>query len=104
MIQVSFYSIDTADDVCHILENNLTHSISIEEWLMKKIPSIRFDCMDFPHDMESFYDCYFESDKEEADAYRICHLLNDSLKKNVWVNYQVNIVDEHLEYIRKIEI
>lgn len=104
MIQVSFYSVNTTDDVCHILENDLTNSINLEEWLMKKIPSIRFDCMDFPHDLESFYDCYFESDEEETDAYRICHLLNESLKKSVWVNFQVNIVDEHLEYIKKIEI
>lgn len=38
MIQVSFYSVDTTDDVCHILENDLTNSINIEEWLMKKSP------------------------------------------------------------------
>ncbi|MDE7224976.1 MAG: hypothetical protein K2O34_14510 [Acetatifactor sp.] len=104
MIQVSFYSVNTAEDVCHILERDLTSSIDIEQWMMKKIPSIRFDCMDFPHDLESFYDCYFESDEEDADAYRIGHLLKDSLKRTKRVNFQVNIVDAQLKYIKKIEL
>lgn len=104
MIKVSFCSANIADDVCHILESSLTHQVDVEEWLMEKVPSIRFYCMDFPHDLESFYDCYFESDEEEADAYRVYHLLKNNLEKIVQVDFHISIVDEHLQYIKEISV
>lgn len=60
MIKVSFQSANGLDDVCTILENILTNQMNIEQWLVDKIKTIEFECMDYPHDLEAFFDCPFE--------------------------------------------
>lgn len=82
MIKVSFYSA-MFNDVCNILENDITNQIDVEYWLMEKIPSINFSGMDYPHDLECYYDCYFESSTEEADAQSVYCLLKEI---NIWTN------------------
>ena len=68
MIKVSFCCVDTTLDVCKLLEENLTNHVEIEVWLEEQIRTVSFDCMDFPHDLDAYYDCYFQSEQEELDA------------------------------------
>ena len=104
MIKVSFRSANAVDDVCHTLEEYLTDNAEIEEWLMKEIPSIYFHCMDYPSDLEAFYDCYFESSEDETDSYKIVRLLKEKIEGCVQVDYKVSIVDKYLDCIREIKI
>ena len=103
MIKISFNAKNTVDDICEILQNELTDKMNIEDWLIKEVHTLRFDCMDFPHDLESFYDCYFSSTNEEVDAYHLCFILKHRLKNIKSVQYSVCIVSKHLEFIKEIE-
>lgn len=98
MIKVSFRSADTVDDVLEILEN----TTEIDKWLMEQVKTIELDCMDFPHDLEAFYDCYFTSKQERQDANRICRLLECSLKSIKQVLFSVSLVDEQMKHIAEI--
>lgn len=104
MIKVSFRSTNTVDDVCDILEIFLTNQMEIEQWLIEQVQTIEFDSMDFPHDLESFYDCYFNSEQEENDAYKIYHLLERSLADIKQVLFSVYIVDNWMNQISEIGI
>lgn len=104
MIKVSFRSTNAVDDVCDILEISLTNQMEIENWLMKQVQTIKFDCMDFPHDLDAFYDCYFKSEQEENDAYKIYHLLERSLANIKQVLFSVYIVDNQMKQISEIGI
>lgn len=98
MIKVSFRSANTVDDVLEILEN----TTEIDKWLMEQVKTIELDCMDFPHDLEAFYDCYFTSKQERQDANRICRLLECSLKSIKQVLFSVSLVDEQMKHIAEI--
>lgn len=102
MIKVSFRSVNATDDVCRILEDALTNQTEIEKWLTDQIQTIEFDCMDFPHDLEAFYDCYFSSSHEVRDAYHIFCLLKQGLANVKQVHFSVSIVDDQLKHIREI--
>lgn len=104
MIKVSFRSANAADDVCAILEISLTNQVEIEQWLMDQIQTIKFDSLDFPHDLDAFYDCYFNSGQEERDAYKIYHLLKRSLADMKQVLFSVSIVDNQMNQISEIGI
>lgn len=104
MIKVSFRSTNTVDDVCDILETSLTNQMEIDQWLMEKVQTIKFDSMDFPHDLDSFYDCYFSSEQEDNDAHKIYHLLVCSLVGIKQVLFSVYIVDNRMNQISEIGI
>ncbi|MDE6456868.1 MAG: hypothetical protein K2L38_13440 [Dysosmobacter sp.] len=104
MIKVSFRSANAADDICNILEISLTNQMEIEQWLMEQVQTIQFDSMDFPHDLEAFYDCYFNSGQEETDARKIYHLLERSLTDMKQVLFSVYIVDNQMNQINEIGI
>lgn len=104
MIKVSFRSTNATDDVCDILEMSLTNQMEIEQWLMEQVQTIKFDSMDFPHDLDAFYDCYFDSGREENDAYKIYHLLEHSLADIKQVLFSVYIVDNRMNQISEIGI
>lgn len=104
MIKVSFRSTNAVDDVCNILEISLTNQMEIEQWLMEQVQTIKFDSMDFPHDLEAFYDCYFNSGQEEKDARKIYHLLERSLTDMRQVLFSVYIVDNQMNQINEIGI
>lgn len=97
MIRVRFRSDEHSNNVCKLLENNLTENTDISDWLTNKVPSLDFDCMDFPYDTEDCYDCYFKSDSEESDAVAVFHLLKDSA-----IDFSVSIVDDELNFIKEI--
>lgn len=97
MIRVRFRADDYSDDVCKLLENNLTENTDISDWLTKKVPSLDFDCMDFPYDTVDCYDCYFTSSSEESDAVAVYRLLKDGA-----VKFSVSIVDDELNFIKEI--
>lgn len=99
MIKVSFSS---AGNVCDLVENTLTDHLSIEDWLIKQIPAIAFDCMDYPHDLETNYDCYFRSDDEEAASHHIYSLLHENLMDDQQVAFSVSIVDQHFTHIKGV--
>lgn len=96
MIKVSFFT--KSGDVCEQLENELKNNSEIEDWLEQNLPSLNFDCMDYPFDTENCYGCYFNSPFEEADALEICRLL-----KNIKLGFSVEIVDDKLNFVRKIK-
>ena len=104
MIKVSFRSANAIDDVCDILEIALTNQMEIEQWLMEQVQTIKFDSMDFPHDLDTFYDCYFNSEQEENDACKIYHLLAHSLADIKQVLFSVSIVDNQMHQISEIGI
>ncbi len=97
MIKVSFFSKNPSDDVCALLERDFTKNMCIEDWLIIKIPSLKFDCMDFPNDLPDRYDCYFTSGSEENDAIDVCRLLKESP-----VGFTVGIVDDNMNFIKEI--
>lgn len=97
MIRVRFCADNPSDDVCKLLENDLTEKTDISDWITKKVPSLNFDCMDFPYDTEDCYDCYFTSSSEESGAVAVYHLL-----KGVTVEFSVSIVDDELNFIKEI--
>lgn len=80
-----------------ILENDWTKRMDFEDWLIEKVPSLSFDCMDFPYDDENCFDCYFTSSSGESDAVAVYRLLKDSA-----VEFSVSIVDEKLNFIKEI--
>lgn len=80
-----------------ISENDWTKRMDFEDWLIEKVPSLSFDCMDFPYDDENCFDCYFTSSSEESDAVAVYRLLKDSA-----VEFSVSIVDEKLNFIKEI--
>lgn len=102
MIKVSFRSTNAVDDVRKILENVLTNQTDIEKWLMEQVHTIEFDCMDFPHDLEAFYDCYFTSKQERQDANRIYRLLGCGLESIEQVLFSVYLVDEQMKQMVEI--
>lgn len=104
MIKVSFRSANAIDDVCDILEIVLTNQMEIEQWLIEQVQTIKFDSMDFPHDLDAFYDCYFNSEQEENDACKIYHLLAHSLADIKQVLFSVSIVDNQIHQISEIGI
>ena len=104
MIKVSFRSTNMVDDVCDILETSLTNQMEIDQWLMEKVQTIKFDSMDFPHDLDSFYDCYFSSAQDDNDAYKIYHLLVRSLAGIKQVLFSVYIADNQMNQISEIGI
>ncbi|MEG0368340.1 MAG: hypothetical protein RR585_15970 [Coprobacillus sp.] len=95
MIKVSFCSRNAVDDVCVILENELTHHIDIDEWLVKEIPTLRFDCMDYPYDLEFAYDCYFKTGDDIKALDELSNLLDLKLKDIKRVDFSICIVDEY---------
>ena len=99
MVKVSFRSANAIDDVCDILEMALTNQTEIAV-----VQTIKFDSMDFPHDLDAFYDCYFSSGQEENDACKIYHLLAHSLADIKQVLFSVSIVDNQMHQISEIEI
>lgn len=101
MIKIRFCSDDSTDDACELLENNLTNHMDITDWLIEKIPSLGFDCMDFPYDMEDCFDCYFTSSFEESDAIAVYRLLKDSAKDSA-VKFSVDIVDDKMNFVKEI--
>ena len=103
MIKVSFWS-SSADDICELLENTFTGQTNIEDWLIQKVPSISFDCMDYPHDLDAFYDCFFTSRAEDTDANSIYRLLKEETKSIEWINFSVSIVDDKLNFIKEINV
>ncbi|MDE6732378.1 MAG: hypothetical protein K2J77_05825 [Oscillospiraceae bacterium] len=103
MIKVSFWS-HSADDICELLESNLTSRMDIEDWLVQKIPSICFDCMDYPQDLESFYDCFFTSSSEDSDAKSIYRLLKEETEEIAEIYFSVSIVDNKLNFIKEINV
>lgn len=104
MIKVSFRSANAADDVCAILKSSFTNQTEIEQWLMDQIQTIKFDSMDFPHDLDAFYDCYFNSGQEERDARKIYHLLKRGLADMKQVVFSVYLVDNQMNQISEIGI
>ena len=71
---------------------------------MEQVQTIKFDSMDFPHDLDAFYDCYFSSGQEENDACKIYHLLAHSLADIKQVLFSVSIVDNQMHQISEIGI
>lgn len=67
--------------------------MDIKDWLSERVPTIGFDCMDFPHDSEAFYDCYFQSGDEETDASRLDRLLKQTAAGTKQIEFSVGIVD-----------
>lgn len=91
MIRVRF------SNMLAILERDWTDNMDFEDWLIKRIPSLEFDCMDFPHDTEDWFDCCFKSDFEEEDAIAVYRLLKDGA-----VEFSVSIVDDKFNFIKEI--
>ena len=83
------------------LDNDWTEHTDFEDWLIEKIPSLSFDCMDFPYDDEDCFDCYFTSSSEESDAIAVYRLLKDSTKDSA-VEFSVSIVDDKFNFIKEI--
>ncbi len=77
----------------------MTNQMAIEKWLPEKVPTIEFECMDFPCDSEAFYDCYFLTQKESEDAHRIFSLLQKCLENMGQIKFSVDIVDNQLNPI-----
>lgn len=103
MIKVSFRSVNALDDVCEMLESKITDQKEVEKWIEESVPDVFFDCMDFPHDSEAFYDCYFLSDAEEQNAKKIYDILKQRIENKVFVEFAVFVVDDKLELVQKIE-
>lgn len=103
MIKVSFCCVDTTLDVCKLLEENLTNHVEIEVWLEEQIRTVSFDCMDFPHDLDAYYDCYFQSEQEELDAQAIEILLSGKLSDFDDIQFEVHLVDERLKEISVVK-
>ncbi|NDO47549.1 hypothetical protein [Clostridium sp. MD294] len=101
-IKVSFYSTN-ADDVEIMLMSNITNQMEVEEWIIQKIPSLHFTGCNYPHDLESFYDIYFNSDiEEECDANNIYYLLKQNIKYSKDIKFSVSIVDDKCNFIKEI--
>lgn len=103
MIKVSFWSCSAAD-ICELLESRLTGQMDIEDWMIQNVPSIGFDCMDYPQDLESFYDCFFTSSAEDTDAKSIFRLLKEETKRIEEMCFSVSIVDDKLNFIKEINV
>lgn len=95
MIRVRF------SNMLAILEDEWTEHMDFEDWLIEKLPSLSFDCMDFPYDDEDCFDCYFTSSSEESDAIAVYNLLKDGAKDSM-VEFSVSIVDDELNFIKEI--
>lgn len=95
MIKVSFCSLNAVNDVCMILEKEFTHHIEVDEWLIKEIPALRFDCMDYPCDEESAYDCYFKTNDDIKALNELSCLLNLKLKNIQQATFSIHIVEEY---------
>ena len=93
MIKISFRSADAVSDVCRLLENNLTDHVEIELWLEERIRTLSFDCMDFPHDLDAFFDCYFQSEQEDLDARLLREMLSGKLSDCESIQFDVLLVD-----------
>ena len=103
MIKVSFQSVNALDDVCEILECRMTEQKKVAKWIEESVPDVHFDCMDFPHDLEAFYDCYFRSDADEQNAKKIYDILKQNVENNVFVEFAIFVVDDKLEVIKQID-
>lgn len=95
MIRVRF------SNILPILESDWRENMDFEDWLIEKIPSLGFYCMDIPYDDEDFFDCYFTSSSEESDAAAAYRLLKDSAKNSA-VEFSVSIVDDKKNPIKEI--
>ena len=84
-----------------VLSDKVTDRRKLDKWISKKISTLEFDCEDFPHDLDSFYDCYFRSNDEEQYAYRIYCLLKQKLQDINQVVFSVSIVDESMNIIKR---
>ena len=103
MIKISFRCVDTTLDVCKLLEEDLTNYVEFEVWLEEQIRTVLFDCMDFPHDLDAFYDCYFQSEREKSDARLIEVLLTGKLRDCDYIQFEVFLVDERLREISVVK-
>ena len=99
MIRVSFSSEDSTQDVCELLEYHLTDHTEIEIWLENQIHSIIFECMDYPRDIDAFYDCFFRSEQECQAACLIEKLLLECLSEYSNIHFEVHLVDEQMKVI-----
>lgn len=95
MIRVRF------SNILPILESGWRENMDFEDWLIEKIPSLSFDCMDIPYDDEDFFDCYFTSSSEESDSIAVYHLLKDAAKDSA-VKFSVDIVDDKMNFVKEI--
>ena len=95
MIRVRF------SNILPILESGWRENMDFEDWLIENIPSLSFDCMDFPYDDEDCFDCYFTSSSEESDSIAVYRLLKDAAKGSA-VEFSVSIVDDKFNFIKEI--
>lgn len=96
MIKVSFYT-KGAEDICYYIEKNITQGMPVEQWLAEKAEGLVFDCEDFPHDLEQFYDCYFTSVNDDEMAKHVLRLLKKNIREDSIIKYSVWITDEFLK-------
>lgn len=101
MIKVQFLT-NGSNDVCDIIETHVTNGMEVEEWIVKNIHGISFECMDYPHDMEFCYECYFQSNIDELKAQEIFKLLKLSFSSNLKINYYVYVTDDKFNDMYKI--
>ena len=101
MIKVSFY-MNEAEDIISYIEKYYSNDEPVEEWLRKLVPGLSFDCEDFPHDLEQFYDCFFVSDHEQDTAVSLCAVLDSIFREERVIQHAVWITDEALE--KKVQI
>lgn len=101
MIKVQFFTNDN-NDVCNIIQNSITNGMEIEDWIVKNIEGISFECMDFPCDMEFCYDCYFQSNMDKLKAQEIYNMIKLSFQNILEINFSVWVTDDILNEIYKI--
>lgn len=101
MIKVQVFT-NESNDVCDIIENRITSGMEIEDWIIKNINGISFECMDFPCDMEFCYECYFQSNMDKLKAQEIFNLLKLSFLSILDINFYVYITDDNLNEMYKI--
>lgn len=96
MIKVSFRSSNGIDDVCRRLEITVTNQVDMEQWLLQHVKSLCFECMDYPHDLDAYFDCFFSSADELHDARRVYFLLGRELRSCGDVQFDVCLTDAAL--------